>query len=288
MTDISDTIDQLTSRIETLEADRDRLESLADAQADKIDDLEETVEERSTRIEELTDTVENQAATIADLEGTVERLETRVDHRHEKNLELLNETVIGDGGYLLDEQEAWLNDHGSLLEYLVSAGDHTDSTGSNTTVSADVMDRVSHETAKLRRKLHSVADAAGISTEATTEAAAHEDKLNRLLRYGPTDVTDTVYAVHNRARDLLEHAGDWGRKTSDSLGTRITLTASAVKERLSLKRGESLSSTEVRRVFEKLEALASDSPRKVVADTGGRGRNRLVIYLTDAEVERTA
>lgn len=57
-----------------------------------------------------------------------------------------------------------------------------------------------------------------------------------------------------------------------------------MKERLSLARNEQLSSTEVRRVFQKLEALAAGSPRKVVADTGGRDQNRLVVYLTDAEV----
>ncbi|WP_435064170.1 hypothetical protein [Halobaculum sp. EA56] len=59
-----------------------------------------------------------------------------------------------------------------------------------------------------------------------------------------------------------------------------------MKERLGLARGESLTSTAIRRVFEKLEELAADSPRKVTADTGGTGENRLVIYLTDTEVQR--
>ena len=231
-------VTELTSRVEALEAERDQLESRVDEQTDRIDELE----------------------------ATVERLEPRVDHRHEKNLELLNEIVIGDGGYLVDEQDAWLDDHGSILDHLIARADHA-AGDTDTIASADILDRINHETAKLHRKLHSVADAAGLSDQATTEDAAHEDKLNRLLRYGPSDVTDTVYAVHNRARDLLEHAGDWGQRASDSLGTRITLTASAVKERLSLKRGESLSSTEVRRVFEKLEALARDSPRKVEAES---------------------
>ncbi|WP_277556204.1 hypothetical protein [Halobaculum limi] len=182
---------------------------------------------------------------------------------------------------LTPAQAAFIEAHGSVLEYLTTDQSNTTSQGTDGAV-----ERVTHETAKLRRKLHSVVEQAGLSTSETTDAAAEQDKLNRLLKYGPSDVVDRVHKVHERAKTLLEHAGKWGRTTADKLGTRITLTGSGVKERLGLARSEQLSSTEIRRVFEKLESLASDSPRKVVADTGGRGQNRLVIYLTDAEVNR--
>lgn len=192
------------------------------------------------------------------------------------------DTTPEDISGLTDTQASFIDDHGTIIGYLTSGDGHASSDRTATST----IDRVSHETAKLRRKLHSVAEQAGLTADETTDAAAEQDKLNRLLKYGPSDVVDRVHNVHERARTLLEHAGEWGRRASDKFGTRITLTGAAVKERLSLARDEQLSSTEVRRVFQKLEALAKDSPRKVVADTGGRGQNRLVIYLTDAEVNR--
>jgi len=281
---LAETVAHLQAKVETLQADRDRLEETVSEQADRIETLESTVDAQADRINELEATVQDQQATIAEHTERLDTLETTVTHRHEKHLSFLDEVVIGNDGYLTDDTEAFIEEHDSILEYC-HAHD-AQSTDGPQQATADLTERVSHETAKLRRKLHSVADAAGISDQEVTDAATHEDKLNRLLKYGPSDIVDKVYAVHNRARDLFEHAGEWGRTTSDSLGTRITLTASAVKERLGLKRGESLTSTAVRRVFEKLEALARDSPRNVSADTGGTGENRLVIYLTDAEVNR--
>lgn len=85
---------------------------------------------------------------------------------------------------------------------------------------------------------------------------AGDDKIQRLIQNGPEDVVDRVYEV-------LLHAGEWGQKSEDSFGKRITLKSPEVREKLELRRDESLQSKQVRDVFEKIVDLAADSPRKV-------------------------
>lgn len=258
----------------------DELATLVREQRDIIEDQRETIDEQQQVIDDLTERVEELEAHSTDtqqLRERLEQLERTVDIKHDRHLSWLDDLIVGDeSGYLTDEQEAFLGDHGSLIDSLHDLTNHditTSSTSSN------------QETTRLRRIVESVAESVGIDTDDTLGGAS-EDRLTRLLKYGPSDITDRVYAVHNRCRDLLSHLGKWGKTTSDAYGRRITITAATVKEKLGLKRDEQLTSTEVRRIFEKLEALASDSPRTVNADTGGRGRNRLVVYLTDEEANR--
>jgi len=136
----------------------------------------------------------------------------------------------------------------------------------------------------IERKVSMIAEETGV--DLTDTDVAGEDKIKRLLQYGPEDVADRVYEVHHRARETLAHAGDWGTTSDDKFGKRIQLKAPEVKERLELTRGETLQSKQVRDVFEKIAQLAADSPRKVKADTGGDGVNTLTIHLTEDEVER--
>ncbi|QZP39511.1 hypothetical protein [Halobaculum magnesiiphilum] len=240
-------------------------------QRDTIDKQQQLLDELTDRVDDLEDRVTD----TAELDERVSSLERTVDIKHDRHLSWLDELIVGDeSGYLTDEQEAFLDDHGSLIECL-----HAQSTSEETTT-PDESQR--HETTRLRRIVESVADTVGIDTDDAL-GGADEDRLTRLLKYGPSDITDRVYAVHHRCRDLLSHLGKWGTSANDAYGRRITITAATVKEKLGLKRDEQLTSTEVRRVFEKVASLASDSPRKVVADTGGKGRNRLVVYLTDEE-----
>ncbi|MFC7098865.1 hypothetical protein [Halobaculum marinum] len=266
----------------------------ADTDTTTSDDLPDLVREQRNVIEKQRETINDQQKVIEDLTERVEELEDRTTNtqqlcerldelertvtiKHERHLSWLDEIIVGDeSGYLTDNQEEFLDDHGSLIDCLLTRTDQDVDTPTDTP---------SRETTRLRRIVESVADSVGIDTEDELGGAS-EDRLTRLLKYGPSDITDRVYAVHNRCRDLLSHLGKWGKATNDAYGRRITITAATVKEKLGLKRDEQLTSTEVRRVFEKLEALASDSPRTVNADTGGRGRNRLVVYLTDEEAHR--
>jgi len=260
----------------------DDLAELVREQRAVIDEQRETIDEQQKLIDELTDRadkLEDRAAESADLEERIEHLERTVDIKHDRHLSWVDKLLVGDeSGYLTDEQEAFLNEHESVIECL-----QANTTSSDETQPDDNPQH--HETTRLRRIVESIADSVDINTDDTL-GGANEDRITRLLKYGPSDITDRVYAVHNRCRDLLSHLGKWGTSAHDSYGRRITITAATVKEKLGLKRDEQLTSTEVRRVFEKIESLAADSPRKVVADTGGRGRNRLVVYLTEEEADR--
>ncbi|MXR40475.1 hypothetical protein GRX01_03805 [Halobaculum sp. WSA2] len=248
-----------------------------------IEEQRETIDEQHQLIDDLTDRVEELEARTtptADLEERVSSLERTVDIKHDRHLSWVDELLVGDeSGYLTDDQDAFLEEHGSLIDCLQAHPTEADETQATD-------GRQRHETTRLRRIVESVADSVGIDTDDTL-GGADEDRITRLLKYGPRDITDRVYAVHHRCRDLLSHLGKWGKTATDAYGRRITITAATVKEKLGLKRDEQLTSTEVRRVFEKLESLASDSARKVVADTGGRGRNRLVVYLTDEEAPQS-
>lgn len=136
----------------------------------------------------------------------------------------------------------------------------------------------------IERQVQTLADEVDVDLKDTDVAG--EDKINRLLKHGPEDITDRVYTVHERARDVLEHAGAWGKQAQDNFGPRITLRSTDVREGLELKRGEDLQPKQIRDVFKKIVELAEDSPRKVRMGKSQDGVNQLVIYLTDEEVER--
>lgn len=140
----------------------------------------------------------------------------------------------------------------------------------------------SQHDSKIERKVSILAEET--ETDLTDTDVAGEDKIKRLLTNGPEDVVDRVYQVHHRARDLLEHAGEIGNVQNDKFGRRIMFTSPVVKERLGMVRNEELSTTEVKRVFEKVEELAADSPRKATKDFSGE-TNKLVINLDEGEAE---
>ena len=101
-----------------------------------------------------------------------------------------------------------------------------------------------------------------------------------MLKYGPDDITDSTHAWHYRARDLLAYAGDIGSVVNDAFGKRITITGPDARTELKKIRDERLSSSQIRRIFENIEQLAADSPRKVTAKTGNSNDvNTLVVHL---------
>ncbi|MFC7137980.1 hypothetical protein ACFQRB_19065 [Halobaculum litoreum] len=210
----------------------DDLAELVRDQRAIIEAQRETIDEQQQRIDDLTDRVEeleDGTTDTAQLAERLERLERTVDIKHDRHLSWLDELIVGDeSGYLTDEQEAVLDDHGSLIDALQQLADQDTAASS---------DDSRHETTRLRRIVESVADSVGVETDDALGGAS-EDRLTRLLKYGPSDITDRVYAVHNRCRDLLSHLGKWGKTTSDAYGRRITITAATVKENLGLKRDE--------------------------------------------------
>ncbi|SHG37923.1 hypothetical protein [Halobaculum gomorrense] len=263
-------VDQLVALVhEQKSTIADLTETIGD-QAERIDAQQEQLETVCTRLNALEDDeTTDDTLQSAELTERLDTLERTVTIKHDRHLSWLDGIIVGDeSGYITDEQEALLEAHDSLIDAL------------DTTAQSDTSHEANAEPTRLRRIVDAIADKVDLDTTAALGGAT-EDTLTRLLKHGPSDITDRVYAVHHRARDLLSHIGEWGTTTNDAYGRRITISAPVVKENLSLKRDEHLSSTEVRRIFEKLEALAADSPREVTADIGGRSQNRLTIALPE-------
>jgi hypothetical protein len=123
--------------------------------------------------------------------------------------------------------------------------------------------------AVLERKLATVAEATDADVDAIEEAAMEMDKITRLVKIGPDDVADRVYPVHERAQVLLENLPDWGTKLNDKFGKRLQITAPTAAEKIGLVRDEGVSSEQVKRVFEKVQELAEDSPREITVEKNG-------------------
>ncbi|QZP38263.1 hypothetical protein [Halobaculum magnesiiphilum] len=263
------TIDQLVTLVHDQQSTIADLEATVSDQAELIETQQQRLETLCERVSELeNDSTPADAPQPVELADRLETLERTVTIKHDRHLSWLDQLIVGDeSGYLTDDQEALLAEHDSLIDALDTSTQSGEPTDSDTT--------------RLRRVVDAIAEKVDLDTSSPLGGAT-EDTLTRLLKHGPSDITDRVYAVHHRARDVLSHIGDWGTTTNDAYGRRITISAPVVKEKLSLKRDEQLSSTEVRRIFEKLEALAADSPRDVTADTGGRSQNRLMIALSES------
>lgn len=110
------------------------------------------------------------------------------------------------------------------------------------------------------------------------DVAIAGDKLVRLLRRGPDDIADRVYPVHERARELLIHAADWGSVVSDENGRRLVFLAPDVKPYLEARFDRTFSTSEVERVFVKLAEIAEDSPRRVRKGKSRQGYHRLLVW----------
>ena len=235
--------------------------------------------ELTAQVQQLQQTVDSQQARIDELERDVAF--------YERSIETVEEVINVDGD--MSVAHAMVKEHGGLAPWL-EALDAADGTVGDETIDelrADLINEQkmrSKSDTNIERKVESLADAVDVDLQ--DSVVTGEDKIVRLLRYGPDDIVDHAYPVHERAREVLEHAGSWGKKHQDSFGSRIILRSNDVREGLELVRNESLQPKQVRDVFEKLVELAQDSPRKVRMAKTEDGMNKLIIYFTDEEVSR--
>ncbi|WP_129116083.1 hypothetical protein [Halegenticoccus tardaugens] len=241
----------------------------------RLTDIEAQLAQKDERITQLEDRVtvlevktQEKAERIEELEGEVEWLSDFVFG--------LEENVFGEyqPDLALTELEAE-----SLVNSLLNA-----ELGAVPDLKQRLIDESNtrgKEDALLTRKLNTLADE--VNVELTDGAVAGQDKITRLLRNGPEDVADRVYQVHYRARDLLAHAREIGTPTVDTFGRRITFDSPTVARELGLLRNESLTTSQVKRVFEKIHDLAQDSHRRCDLDCSGE-TNKLVIYLDQEDL----
>lgn len=146
------------------------------------------------------------------------------------------------------------------------------------------------EDGKVRRRLSHVEDEIGISPpdavafEEGGEDAKHLSQLERLIRHGPDAVTDgRVYPVHERAREIALHFGEWGKKITDANGKRIRLRSKKddLKTHLQDVEGERLRWEQVYRALEKLDELADGSALKLVEGEKDEGKYVLELKIAD-------
>lgn len=235
---------------------RKDLEEETRALRDRVDKLEETVESLSETVDGMQDDVELATQTALDADAALAGGQYMLSVYHEENPPLIQQIEQATDNETLRE----------LREDLV-----------------DEQKKRSHDDSKLRRRVNAVAETADVDIEDCDLASG--DKIQRLIRDGVDAVTDRPYPVHERARTVLLHAGEWGTVMDDAKGGRIVLEAPDVRERLALERDESLQSKQILDVFEKIVELAADSAR-VVRTNRRRRTTKLRIQLTREELER--
>jgi polyhydroxyalkanoate synthesis regulator phasin len=139
----------------------------------------------------------------------------------------------------------------------------------------------SQQDSLVERRVAAVGEKAGV--EISDADLVDDDKIAQLLRVGPDAVTDRVYAVHRRARTMLENARDWGTVVSDGNGVRVVFKAPEVRPYLDARFDREFSTSEVERIFSKVEDLAADSPRKVQKRKTDEGNHLLAVWAMHEE-----
>lgn len=136
----------------------------------------------------------------------------------------------------------------------------------------------SQEDSKLRQRINKVAEKGDI--DIADSDLIGDDKIQTAISDGAEAVVgNRVFPVHERAVDLLQHIGEWGDAVSDKRGKRFLLTTGEARGRLNDLRGENLQSTEVIRVFDKIEEWAASSPRKVTVGESQDGQRRIEVMV---------
>ena len=256
-------------------ADDNRVEAHSrqvDQLATQIESLEERLQEKDEQITELEDELEEK-------DERINELEVKVNIKHERKIESLNTAVAGDGLGTVEYQDEFIQEHGCIIDQLCGEVD----SGPIADLEDDVVEEQKQRSiveSRLRKEINVVAEKAGV--DVTDSDVVGDDKITRVMRDGPQAVESTVYPVHQRACEVLRNIDRWGTKTSDKFGKRFVLRSPTVSERLQDSRGEDLSTTEVKRVFAKIEKWAQDSPRRVTKDFSG-DVNQLLISLDQEE-----
>jgi len=249
---LSERVDTLAAELDIERQRRHQLETALDAERTARKQLERDLKDERTHRKEV--------------DSLIEALRRRVT--------TLSDSLFGADGSAM-AYEAVLTEYPPLIEVIEQYNP--------TAIEAleadlqDETDRVAADTAKLRRELHLLAGE--VDVDLTDSAVCGDDKITRVIRNGPEAVETTVNPVDRRAAAILSNIDRWGQRTTDAYGERFVLTARVAKDRLQDTHDESLASSQLKRVFEKLQAWGRDSPRTVSADFSGK-ENRLLIEIT--------
>lgn len=219
--------------------------------------------------QELAQLVRRQDNIIEALDDRVQTLEERVEEQDQAREEAIRQQEI-------KRSQMFANKLGDLRDDIQDVHEEV----------IDEQKTRSRADAKIERRISHIAD--DLSVEVSEDDIMGDDRLMRLARNGAEDaVVGSVYKVHKRARDLLVNMDTWADVTNLHGQRAAVYTAPAVKPYLESTYDKSFSTSEVKRVFEKIVELGEDSPRKVRKDKDGENRHRLIIWKPQPLIEAT-
>jgi DNA repair exonuclease SbcCD ATPase subunit len=130
------------------------------------------------------------------------------------------------------------------------------------------------EFAQIRRQLTHVAEETGVEL---LHAIPGDDTIAKVVNDGVASVVaGRVGVTDERAEKLLQNLDSWVALRRDDHRTYATITASTAKEKLETARNESLQTTQIKRVFDRIATdWAASSPRYAKVDKNKRGQWRL-------------
>lgn len=120
--------------------------------------------------------------------------------------------------------------------------------------------------AKLRKRVSHLASEAGV--EIDEDALSEDDKLVRLVRNGPEDVVTNPRKNAQRAYDLLTEINnsDYAHTAQTKQGSVAVFKSTTVRPLLKERYDMDFNSSQIARVFAKVEDIGAESPRRVEHD----------------------
>ena len=254
---------------------QDSLEARIVALENQVQDLFGTVDQQA-------ETIENQQDQLNAKNETIETQQDQIDAQQEQIQELTAQRSIELRGCEDAERallnEIWIADHpvGQLLEKTmkrvkglsdqVETLEESDPKKIQKNLHQEQVIRTKSD-AQIRTRLSQCEDKLGITKpdaiarEQSGEDAQRLSKLERFIRHGPEAVTERVYDVHERAREIALHFGEWGKKTTDANGKRIQLRSKKDKLKTHLEAAfeRRFQWNEVYRAIDKLGSSHQDS-----------------------------
>jgi len=268
--------------MQRLEALEDRVDDLEDENEELREELEAEREAREALIGTLGDTHPSDAMFDDVTVGGVPI--ERMLSNNKKKRKVLTRYVFGD--VEVDDMDVDDMDVDDMQEYIQQQGTLPAQIENDLSeVEEQIRDEEENrgqQDAKLRRRIAALAEKTGV--EIHESDILGDDKITRVLKHGVDDVESKPGTTDYRAQDVLRKIGKWGQTADDAHGKRILITSPTVVDRLDDYRDEQLATSQVKRIFEKIEEWGADSPRSVSADFSG-DVNKLMIEL-DTEADR--
>ena len=215
--------DNLEARIVALENQVQELFGIVDQQAETIETQQDQLNAQNETIEAQQDQIDAQQEHIQELTA---QQSTELRGCEDAERALLNEIWIADQpiGRLLEKTMKRVKSLSNQVETL----EESDPEKVKKNLHQEQVIRTKSD-AQIRTRLSQCEDELGITKpdaiarEQGGEDAQRLSKLERFIRHGPEAVTERVYDVHERAREIALHFGEWGTKTTDANGKRIQL-----------------------------------------------------------------